>query len=321
MASILIRGNSWRVSVYKKGIRKTASFRTKGQAQSWAIEIEAEIISGKSRIASARTVEDAFDRYAREVSPRKKGARWEQIRLNLFKRYRLASVRLSNLKPSDIADWRDTRLTEVKPGSVKRELNLISSVMTRARREWGWIDVNPVTDVSKPSDPRPRDRRISQVEIDQVLLALEYTGKIETKNHLVAVLFLLGIETAMRLGEMTALRSQDFEKEGRYVIIRDSKNNDTRHVPLSTAALDLVKTIMDAGVIVTASVASALFRKACAKTGIEDLRFHDTRHEGLTRIAQKIGVLDLARMVGHRDPKSLMIYYNPTATEIAERLG
>ena len=55
--------------------------------------------------------------------------------------------------------------------------------------------------------------------------------------------------------------------------------------------------------------------------GIEDLTFHDTRHEALTRLARKLDVLDLARMVGHRDPRSLMIYYNPTASEIAQRLG
>ncbi len=63
------------------------------------------------------------------------------------------------------------------------------------------------------------------------------------------------------------------------------------------------------------------FRKAVRLAGIENLTFHDSRHEALTRLARKLDVLDLARMVGHRDPRSLMIYYNPTPTEIAERLG
>ena len=71
---------------------------------------------------------------------------------------------------------------------------------------------------------------------------------------------------------------------------------------------------------VRSATASSLFKKACKKAGVENLRFHDTRHEGLTRLAQKIGVLDLARVVGHRDTRSLMVYYNPTATEIADRL-
>lgn len=320
MASIQKRGKSWRASIYKKGVRKTRSFPTKAAAQHWAVAAEAEILSGKSKIDSTRTVADAFARYSKEVSPGKKGSRWEQIRLARFSKYRLASIRLSALQPAHLADWRDTRLTEVAPGSVRRELNLVSSVLTRAKREWGWIDSNPVMDISKPRKPNPRDRRISQDEIDQVLAASGYSGRIETKGNLVSVFFLLAIETAMRLGEMTALRPQDVALDDRYVIIRDSKNNDTRHVPLSVRAVELVRGVVESGVTVRSATASSLFKKACKKAGVENLRFHDTRHEGLTRLAQKIGVLDLARVVGHRDTRSLMVYYNPTATEIADRL-
>lgn len=57
------------------------------------------------------------------------------------------------------------------------------------------------------------------------------------------------------------------------------------------------------------------------QSSISGLTFHDSRHEVLTRLARKIDVLDLARMAGHRDPRSLMIYYNATAEEIAGRLG
>lgn len=55
--------------------------------------------------------------------------------------------------------------------------------------------------------------------------------------------------------------------------------------------------------------------------GITDLTFHDSRHEACTCLERKLGVLDLAKMIGHRDTRSLMIYYNPTATEIEDRLG
>ncbi len=53
---------------------------------------------------------------------------------------------------------------------------------------------------------------------------------------------------------------------------------------------------------------------------IEDLTFHDTRHEAITRLARKLNVLELARMVGHRDLKMLQIYYNESAASIAKRL-
>ncbi len=57
------------------------------------------------------------------------------------------------------------------------------------------------------------------------------------------------------------------------------------------------------------------FRKAVKLASIDNLTFHDARHEALTQLARKLDVLDLARMVGHRDPRSLMIYYNPTPSD------
>lgn len=53
---------------------------------------------------------------------------------------------------------------------------------------------------------------------------------------------------------------------------------------------------------------------------IEDLHFHDARHDAITRLARKLDVLQLARMVGHRDLKSLMTYYNETAEHLASLL-
>jgi integrase len=67
--------------------------------------------------------------------------------------------------------------------------------------------------------------------------------------------------------------------------------------------------------------AGATFRKLRKKLGIEDLRFHDTRHEATSRLSKKLHVLELAATIGHRDLKSLMVYYNPTADELADKLG
>lgn len=71
---------------------------------------------------------------------------------------------------------------------------------------------------------------------------------------------------------------------------------------------------------VSAQTASVLFRRARIRAEIDDLTFHDSRHEACTRLARKLDLLDLARMLGHRDLRSLRTYYNPTAVEIAERL-
>jgi integrase len=65
----------------------------------------------------------------------------------------------------------------------------------------------------------------------------------------------------------------------------------------------------------------ALFRKARDRAGIADLHWHDSRHTAITRLAQRLHVLDLARMVGHRDLKQLQTYYNPAAEDLAAKLG
>jgi integrase len=65
----------------------------------------------------------------------------------------------------------------------------------------------------------------------------------------------------------------------------------------------------------------ALFRKARDRAQIEDLHFHDSRAEAIWRLSKKLDVLELARIIGHRDVRSLMIYYQTTADELADRLG
>jgi integrase len=80
---------------------------------------------------------------------------------------------------------------------------------------------------------------------------------------------------------------------------------------------------MDKAMVFTITSASldALFRKMRNSCKIEDLHFHDTRATALTNLSKKLEVLELARMVGHRDIRSLMIYYRPTATTLAAKLG
>ncbi|WP_227512255.1 hypothetical protein [Tritonibacter mobilis] len=151
-----------------------------------------------------------FSRYAREVSPKKRGARWEIIRLERLSKDKISEIRLSDLAPSDFADWRDRRLSEVAPASVNREMVLMSAVLTQARREWGLISSNPMTDVSKPP---PRDRRVSQDDIDKLVVA---AGADLTKIRARAVhAFLFAIETAMRSGEIISLTNQTVDREKR----------------------------------------------------------------------------------------------------------
>jgi integrase len=126
----------------------------------------------------------------------------------------------------------------------------------------------------------------------------------------------------MRAGEIMRLRPNDINIEKRFARLPMTKNGTSRDVPLSSEAIRLIEALPKSDPIfgLDSAILDALWRKLRDRAAVSDLRFHDSRHEAITRLARKLDVLDLARMVGHRDLKMLMIYYNATAEELAKRL-
>lgn len=310
----------WQAQIARNGVRKSASFNTKREAQDWAarheyLAVTEETPKGKDTFA------EVLLRYARDISPSKRGARWEIIQINRFARSELAKKQIASLRPSDFAAWRDARLKEVAPATVNREMTILSAVLHTARREWGLITQSPLTDVRKPSPPPPRDRRVSQEEIDK-LLATCGTDLAKVSARVIHA-FRFAIETAMRAGEIVSLTSKDVNFETRVATLEMTKNGTARKVPLSTAAISLLNALPEnEGTLfgITSAQADALFRKTRDRAKIENLHFHDSRHEAITRLAKKLDVLALARVVGHKDIRMLQVYYNESAEELAQLL-
>jgi len=315
MPTYIKRGGKWRVQIRKKGVSKSGTFYTKAEAREWATQIEREIDTGKIAKRSTATLEEAFKRYAKEESPKKRGSRWEKVRLGRLQRDPLADIRFKDLTVEHLAKWRDKRSQEVTAGSVNRELTLIRSVLKQARLVWGWIDDDIMKDVSRLTPPPPRDRRITDDEIRRVCLALGYDGAVRNNSHETAVAFLLALETGMRLGEICSFKKNDVH--GRFIRLHRTKNADRRDVPLSKEAVRLIGLLPDGEFTVSSAVASTLFRRARINAEILDLTFHDSRHEACTRLAQKLPLPDLARMLGIRDWRTLRVYYNASPEEIA----
>ncbi len=325
MATFKKRGKRWTAEIRLSTGSKSKTFDTKTEARAWAHDTEV-FMRDNVGLVQGKTLGDAFDRYAEECLQGRKGARWDSVRLIKLKRHDLALIPLTELTTQDLERWCEDSLKTLKGSSVNRELNIISSVLEMARKKWQWMAVNPMRDLDRPKNPPHRDRRISNDEIQRVCDALLYdeASDVVSQRQVIAVVFLLAIETAMRQGELFKLEWQDVHLNESYVHLKDTKNGTKRDVPLSSRAKVLIaKLVPGDGRVVNFNQASCgqIFRSAIKLAGIVDLTFHDTRHEGLTRLARKLDLLDLARMVGHRDPRSLMIYYNATATEIAGRLG
>ena len=319
MASIRRHGRGWRAEVSRRGIRRSKVFSTRQAAKDWAARQEYEILH-HDEVAAKTTLGEVLERYAREVSPRKRGHRWEAIRLEKFRRDPIARLQMGELRPEHFAGWRDARLREVSPGTVIREMQLLSTVLNTARREWGLISSNPLSDVRRPPPPPPRDRLPTEDEIERMRHVAGEDLRHATARAFHA--FLFALETAMRAGEIVGLTWDRIDLEMRVAHLARTKNGRPRDVPLSSEAVRLLEALprMEPVFGLSSQQLDVLFRKVRDRAGVTDLTFHDSRHAAITRLSKKLDVLALARMVGHRDLRMLQVYYNESAEELAKRL-
>lgn len=296
-------------------------FPSRAAAKDWAARQEFLILNAAG-LPPEGTVRDLFDRYAREVSPKHRGERWEIIRLELIGKDKLAAIRIADLRPGDLADWRDRRLGQVSPGSVLREMQLLSAVLNTARKEWGLLKANPMADVKRPATPPPRERRPTADELERLQLSAgeDLTAATARAYHA----FRFAIETAMRAGEILSLEWSRVDLDRRVAHLPKTKNGRPRDVPLSTEAVRLLEALplprTDPVFQLTSGQLDALWRKLRERAAVTGLTFHDSRHEAITRLSKKLDVLALARTVGHRDLRMLQVYYNESAEELAKRL-
>lgn len=304
VATFRKRGDKWRVEIARQGVRRSNTFESKQAATAWAARQEAEIMAGARGEVPNLTVAALLKRYREEVSPGKKGARWEIVRLTALERDdRLAQVRLRRLDAPHVSDWQQRRLKAVSSASVRRERNLLNNVFEIAIKEWRWLGANPFKGVRRPRDGRARTRLASDDEIRKLT---------EAASPALARAITFALETGMRAGEIASLTWVD----GRVAYLADTKNGEAREVPLSARALEA----WAGGIPLSAGSISALFARLCGELGISGLTFHDLRATAITRLARRLDALQLAKMIGHKNPKMLMVYYRETAADIAARL-
>ena len=200
MATFRKRNGGWRAEVCIKGTRTSATFTTKREAQAWAAQEETRLREDSAGKIPNKPFRDLLERYSREVSINKRGAVREQKMIDVILRDPVAEVSLRMLAPTDIAAWRDRRLKQVSGSTVEREMTILSHACSVARREWGWLRTNPVSDVRRPPPTPARTRRPTAEETEKLLHTLGYSRDTppETISSRVGAAYLFATETAMR---------------------------------------------------------------------------------------------------------------------------
>jgi len=330
MASFIKRNGRWTARVRKTGYtEKTQTFASKASAVKWSQRVESDPERFLSHQPSAdnqlRTLGDLLRKYEKEVTPQKKGSGKEKYRIRILQKSQLSGVALRDLKSHHITKFREERLKEVSAGTVLKDLGLLSSVINTGATEWGLENVlrtNPVSIISKPRAPRARDRRLEAGELERLLSACL------SPNPWIRPVVLFAIETGMRRGEILSLTWENVHLDKRYVHLPDTKNGDSRDVPLSHLALQLLRELTrngrddQVGFPLHYEALKSAWRRACCRANIIDLRFHDLRHEATSRFFEKgLNVMEVAAITGHKDLRMLQRYTHLRAEELALKLN
>lgn len=294
---------------------KSKTFDTARDAKAWAKELEVTLKNEKVQNFEHIVFKDALIEYRENVSINKKGASQEITRINYILKNMDCSKALINVDKEMLVKWRELRLRTVKGATVRRDLIMLQGFFAWCIETKLWLSDNPLKEVLLPKESEHRERVIAQEEIETLLPHL---------NDELKALFILALETGMRLSEICGLEWNRIFLDQKYLRLTATKNGRQREVPLSAIALTILENISEnkTGKVFKYSPneASLAFHNARSKAGLEGFTFHDARHTAATRIALKLPLLDLCKMFGWSNPKRAMVYYNPTATEIASRL-
>lgn len=330
MAAIKKRGRrQWQARIRRKGYPvQTKTFYTKADAQSWAREIENEIDRGvflSRKEAESTTLREGLLRYKAEYIPRLAHAHRECVRVDQILEYSKKSIAdkyLAAIRTKDVNEYIKTRLKHgAAANTIRLELALLSKFFEVAGSDWGMESLfNPVKRASKPKLPAGRDRRLKKDELDKIL---------KQAPLILQNIINFALETAMRRSEIVRLNFANIDFISKTAYLSKTKNGEARTVPLSPAAIKILKqqiqvTPINGSVFdVKADWISQQFRKSCKKAGVNDVRFHDLRHEAISRLFENtdLDLMEIKEISGHKSMQMLARYSHLRSSRLAKRLA
>ena len=314
------RGNRWQGRVEIKGYpEQVKSFDSEAEAYAWGAEVESRIKEGGYAEPDRTTLQGALKRYEAENIAHKKGAAKESSIIRQISLHPVAALKLDKVKGADIAGYRDgMKAKGYAPATIARHLAVLGNLFNVARREWTLEISNPVEVVRKPIVRNARTRRLNAGELEKIIAA--------TESVELGAVVRLAVETCMRRGELVALQWSDVDFTRRVACLADTKNGESRVVPLSSEAVRILQSLprrINGRVFgMTADSITQAFERACNRAGVVGLRLHDCRREGISRLFEKgWQIPDVACVSGHKTWSQLARYTAVRAEELAKKLG
>jgi integrase len=334
----LTRAGSWRAQVRRKGVYAGESFLRKSDAQMWAREAELAIDKGlpaprRGEVRAhkgERTLEDLIDLHINDMDELKRTIpRSKAFVLKTLKR-ELGGVVLSKRKRAGEG---------AGPATLAIDFSFLHTVITHAAAVHG-VEVSPeqvklarkaLARLGLIGKPVERDRRPTQDELDHITAFLDGNPRQEIPAGRIVR---FAVATAMRADEICRITWDDLDTAKRTILIRDRK--DPRHkkgnhqsVPLlDSTGYDAWALLQEQGRVTgaksrifpySAKSLGAAFRRACRELKIENLRFHDLRHEGTSRLFEAgFPIEQVALVTGHKDWKMLRRYTNLKPEQLHE---
>ncbi len=290
---------------------KSATFATRTQAKTWAQKMEADIRQGRyfpKQEDKERTFGEFIDRYIEKELPKTPKSLAKQMSQLLWWKKQLGSYFLCHLSPSMLAELRDKLLEEKtvrgkqrSPSTTNRYLAALSQALTIAVKEWGWLKENPLLKISRPREGKARERFLEKEEINRLLEACR-----TSKSPYLYGIVIFALGTGARRGEILNLKWHDVDFIRSMAIFRDTKNGETRIVPLSRSVLECLEQERKRRIVLSPHVFPCVdirtaWENVVEKANLKGLRFHDLRHTAASHLAMNgASTLEIAAILGHK---------------------
>ena len=325
MATITKRkSGKWTAEVrtHKKYISKT--FIKKSNASNWAKEIEYQLdreqyedFSESVRI----TLGELITRYRDEITPTKKGAKEEKYKLNFILRNKIVKCRVLSLKTKQILEFKNDIKETRAASTVNKYIHYIYTIWETARVQWDIAlpSRNPVSLVKKEKVTDKIDRILTPEEYQDLLVACSKSN-LAFLPEIVEFAYI----TAMRFGEITKLRTKDINFEKSTALLLDTKNGESRLVPLTDRALEICNKFRFREKLfdINRDKFRHYFEQACHRAKVKKFRFHDLRACAITNLfLNGWSIAEVSVVSGHKTWSELKRYTRIKASDLIKKIN